>query len=342
MKNEYNPNMIHQAKIYRSYSNVNVREDKSLFNELVTMADRVKELPYDSREIAERIMDQVEAYEANWEHVSDTRKISGNVNSIINGMFDKISSLEPEQRIDIMQQMLRGFTVFTEGEESRESTDPVGCMADMERTLQNQLKTKIHHLRISPAGLKRMKKSLLKDENYVATAAALRNDGYALKCIVAMDMYLTEIKNFEDNIPEKAALNACMYVDLEAIADGARVGGCFETVASVLVIVLLITVCICAIDLLLKAKTISDIVLITLSGLGLIELTDKMGDVLIRQIGHLAVIGTHLIKKGVETVVEGFDTMMEKAKEAQEEDYIVEEEEGGVFWDETTDRIYVY
>lgn len=341
MKNEMNPNMIHQAKIYRSYRNV--REDKSLYNELVAMAQRSKELPYDPREIADRIMEQVEAYEANWEHVSDTKKISGNVNSIINEMFDKISPLEPEQRIDILQQMLRGFTVFTDGEESQEHTDSMDCMANTERKLQEQLKSKIHHLRISPAGLKRMKKGLLKNQNYVATSAALRRNGYALKCITAMDMYLTEIKNGEDNIPELAALNACMYVDLEAIADGARVGGWFEAAASILVVALLITVAVCAIDLIIKAKTISDVVLITLSGLGLIELTDKMGDVFIHQVGHLAVIGTHLIKKGVEIVVEGFDTMMEKAKEAQEEeDYIVEEEEEGVFWDETTDRIYVY
>ena len=342
MKNELNPNMIHQTKIYRSYSNV--KENKSLFNELVAMAERCDDLPYDPRRVAQDIMDQVEHYETHWEHVSDTQKISGNVDSIIHGMFDKISGLEIEERMEILRQMLLGFSLFVGEEEGQEQewTDPAQYPAEAELELQNKLKKRIHHLKISPAALKRMKKGILKNDNYVATAAAFRRDGYTLKCITAMDMYLTEIENGEDNIPELAALNACMYVDLEAIADGARVGGCFEAVASALIGVLLIVVGLCAIDLILKANTVGDIVLITLSGMGLIGLISDTGQFFSRQVGYLGVMGTHLLKKGIRALVEGFDNMMERAKEAQEEDYIVEEEEGGVMWDETTDRIYVY
>lgn len=359
MKNEYNPNMIHQAKIYRRYQNT--KEGKALFDEMVKMAEKVDELPHTPKELAERIMDQVENYEANWDMVSDVKKISGSVDFILEELFLKIASFVPEQRMEILRQLYFGFGMMGEADIQAELNSgmsaqelyrkkyarPIHWTPQAEEELETKLKERINHLRIHPAALERMKKKILKNNNYVATAAALRKDGYALKCITAMELYLTQCKKGEDMLPELAALNACSYVDLEAIADGARVGRCFETAAEMLFVVLLITVVVCAIGLILAVDAPLDILLVVVGGLGLMELIEMIGQIITPLVGQMAVIGTHLVKKGAEALEEGFETLKEKVMASQcdvcleiEDEF--EEEENYEAWDEMTDNMYVY
>ena len=361
MKNEYNPNMIHQAKIYRRYQNT--KEGKAVFNELVKMAEQVDDLHYEPQDLAQRIMDQVENFETNWDAISDVKKISGNVNSVLEDMFVKISKFVPEQRMEILRQIYCGFCLF-EDKASQEELEagkseqdiyqekyarPIRWTSAAEEELKMDLKKKVHHLRIHPAALDRMKRKILKNQSYVATASALRRDGFALKCITAMDLYLTEWKKGEDNIPELAALNACEFVDLEAIVDGARVGHCFETAAEILIAILLITVAVTAVGLIAAAEAPAEIILVAVSGLGLMELIQMSGQIITPLVGQLAVIGHHLVKKGVEALEEGFETLKEKMKASQydecvedDEEEIFEENETYDAWDEMTDNMYVY
>ena len=77
MKKEYNPNMTHQTTIYRRYQNA--REGKNVYEELVKMAEGVKDLPIAPMDLASMIMDEVEDYEATWDMVYDEHLITGNV-----------------------------------------------------------------------------------------------------------------------------------------------------------------------------------------------------------------------------------------------------------------------
>ncbi|MBR5001409.1 MAG: hypothetical protein IKT25_08010 [Firmicutes bacterium] len=342
MKNEYNPNMTHQTTIYRRYQNA--REGKNVYEELVKMAEGVKDLPIAPMDLASMIMDEVEDYEATWDMVYDEHLITGNVEKVMNGMFDKISALEPEKRMEVMNQMLQGFQACTDETNGDGSNEPLDYSPEAEKELQTKLKSIVSYLRISPAALERMKKQVLKNGNYMATAAAFRREGFALKCITAMDMYLTRVQKGENIVPVVAVLDTCIMVDMEAIADGSRAGECFELVATILIALLVFVATIYVISKLLEAKTVADAVLYALSGFGLVHIADKIEDPLVPTMGNLAVMGRHLIRRGTEALKEGFETMKEKLMNPQYDGDYFEEVDDVEFnqWDEMTDNMYVY
>lgn len=302
-------NAIHDAKLFEALSKIH--DDSSLACVLEEMAANDTKNAEDNilspKDIADLIIAEVESYE------NVRNEIQENVSETMQKVFDSLSPLELNERIDIMNQMLFGFELCSNEKEleklkngiSGESlyhmeNDKTITYSDRtELLLRHKLIEKAASLRLSPAALKRMSNSLCYTDDYVTTAATLGADSRSLKCVVAMDLYL---RNHNQVSIDEAALNACMYADIGAIADAVRVGEIAETVSLALMAVRIITFAVKAVSLITAASTLGEIITVVLVAWGLMEATEMVGKFISRQIGKAATIGSHLIKEGFERI----------------------------------------
>lgn len=316
---KFDANFAHEAKIYNTYRDVNTGDQ--LAHALESMAWKEGIPGSESEGLVEKIMTEVEAYENTCDLVSEDAQAA------MESVFEKISQQEPAQRMDIMNQMLFGFCLFTEEEELRklrsgvsgealyrqEFPEAIAWSPEAEDELKQQLVEKATNLRLSPAALERMRISLRNTGDYVATSAALGRDGYTLKCAAAMDLYL---RNRDHITPEEAALNACAFVDLEAMADGVRVGEIAETVSLILLAVRLVVMFCRIVSLMMAAATLGELVITVVVGLLMLEGACLAGTFISHQIGKLAVVGDHLVRAGAQALGEGLQRICETAERA--------------------------
>lgn len=322
---KYTTNSLHEGKIYNTYRETDSGEKLAVT--LATMAGEEGIPVANSVTLAEKIMAEVEHYEDTCDLVSE------DVHAAMESVFDSLSRLEPEARMEAMDQMLFGFTLFSDEEALaklkngisgealyQQSCSRIPYSPEAEAELQKKLMAKAENLRLSRGALERMRTALRNSGDYVATSAALGRDGYTLKCAVAMDMYL---RNREHITPEEAVLNACCFVDLEAIADGVRVGEILETVSCGLTAVRVVVMFCKVTSLMVAAKSLSEFFLIALVGVVMMEAATMVGMFLSRQIGKLGVVGARLVKSGAETLAEGFDRICAAAEaETEETNYV--------------------
>ena len=360
MKHGYQPKLDHQIKIYRTMRGrrpprmlfVNRDTNMTLSKKMESMAKGVKNLPMDPSEIANRIMKEVEHFEDTWVRVFDETIISDSLDTILDQMFEKMSVLEPEQRMETMRQMMYVFTLhsdckihdlldngWNEIDLYREKYQKL--LIDRyksEEALQKDLKNVVNHNHISPLRVNWMKEKVLDEIPYVATAAAFGKGSYDLKCITAMDLYLNSLRTGEAMSPELAAVNTCMCVNLEAIADGARMGGCFENTAVALMWILLIVASLC-VDVLVIAALVTGgplAFLVAIGGYLGLELLYKLGDCFARLMGNLGVRYASMLKKGNDDMREGLHAMYENLLESQRDAYVMEDDTGEI-WNEVTE-----
>lgn len=315
---KFDTNSVHEAKIYNTYRDVDTGD--ALAAALAAMT-RKEGVPVEDRQaLVETIMTQVESYENTCDEISE------DVHAAMESVFEKLSTLEPESRMDVMNQMLFGFELFTEEEQlaklkagvsgealyRQEFPEAVAYSPEAEDYMQRKLLEKAENLRLSPKALERMRISLRNTGDYVATSAALGRNGYALKCAAAMDLYL---RNRDRITPEEAALNACCYVDLESIADGVRLGEIAETVSLGLMVIRLVVMFCRIVSLMMAAKTLGELVIAVVVGMLMMEGTCMAGAFISRQIGKLTVVSADLLKAGAETLKAGWDRICTAAEE---------------------------
>jgi len=363
VKRKCQPKLDHQIKIYRTMRGR--RPPRMLFvkhNTYVTLSEKmesmakgVKNLPMDPSDIADRIMKEVEHFEDTWVRVFDETRMSDSLDAIMDQMFEKMSVLEPEQRMETMRQMMYVFTLHSD-QKIQYLLDDGWNEIDLyrekyqkllidryksEEALQKDLKNVVNHNHISPLRVNWMKEKVLDEIPYVATAAAFGKGSYELKCITAMDLYLNSLGTREEMSPELAAVNTCMCVDLEAIADGARMGGCFESTAVVLMWILLIVASLC-VDALIVVSLVTGgplAFLVAIGGYLGLEILYKLGDCFARLMGNLGVRYASMLKKGNDDMREGLHAMYENLMESQRDEFVMEDDTGEI-WNEVTETAW--
>jgi len=359
MKKKYQPKLDHQIKIYRTMRGrrpprmlfVNRNTYVTLSDKMESMAKGVKNLPMDPSEIVSRIMKEVEHFEDTWVRVFDETILSDSLDAIMDQMFEKMSALEPEQRMETMRQMMYVFTLHSDRKIQDMLDDGwdeidlyqkyyqkrLTARYDSEEILQKELRNAVNQNQISPLRVQWMKEKVLDGIPYVATATAFGKGSFELKCITAMDLYLTSLETGEEMSPELAAINTCMYVDLEAIADGARMGGCFESTAVVLMWILLLVVSLCVDALVLVSLVTGPFAfLVAIAGYLSLELLYKLGDCFARQMGNLGVRYASMLKKGNDDMREGLHAMYENLMESQRDEFVMEDGTGDI-WNAVTE-----
>lgn len=355
MSKNYQPKLKNQIKIYRTMRGrrprrllfVNHDTSMTLSKKMETMAKGVRNLPMKPADIASRIMNEVEHFEDVWLRVFDETKMADSLDAILDQMYEQMSALEPEQRMETMRQMLYVFRLNSD----RKIQELLGAgwneidlyrekyqklLTDFyksEKELQKELKDIVSQNQISPMRVAWMRDNVLEGIPYVAAATAFGKGSYELKCITAMDLYLNSLGTGEELSPELAAIHTCMGVDLEAIADGARMGGWFESTAVGLMWILLIVASLC-VDVLVIAALVTGgplAFLAAIAGYLGLELLYKLGDCFARQMGNLGVRYASMLKRGSNDLREGLDTMCENMMEFQRVEYE---------WDDDTDETW--
>ncbi len=325
MKSEIKNSVIQNAKVYGAIKNIDNGNLRSALEEMAKDANTVKDNVLTPKDLADLVMVEVESYQNIYSEVTE------NVEDAMEKVFKTLaeSDLEPEKRVDIMNQMLFGFELFGDEEKlaqlkngvSGESLYRAQCndapdySANAELRLKSELMNKATNLRLSPSALKRMSNSLCYSDDYVAAAARWGASSYELKCVVAMDLYL------RNNITiDEAAMNASVYVDLGDIADGVRVGDVAEVIAVGLTVAHVIAIAIQAVAMIAAAPTLGEMVVIGVMGYFLMEGVTMIGMFLSRQVGKLAAAGTPLVKNSVKSLKEGFDRIISAAEKEQQDD----------------------
>lgn len=304
---------LNEERVYSGYHNI--KDGKALTEALVEMAKSTGMAFSDSLELSKKIMDSVYSYDNILEQVQE------DVQSAMEQALAGLESMEPEYRMNAMRQILFGLHLASDeellsrldkGSSSeelfREACDKgVPYMPRKEDDLRQTLLRKVTNLRLSPAALARMGKKLSSSEDYVAASAAMGRKGYALKCVVAMDVYL---RNKETMDIDEAVLATCETVEMEAIADAVRIGEIAEATAEILLLALTIAIYIATIVLFWKkyaAAGIGKAALTAIDGLLVGHGTWCAGKVLSPTIGEKAALAAGYVKSGVETFQAGMD-----------------------------------
>lgn len=90
-----------------------------------------------------------------------------------------------------------------------------------EEVLENRIRELVAGYRISPAAMRVFAWELQTGKNMLVTSEAMGEEGYRLKCLAAMDLYL---RNQGRMTVEEATAAACSSVDLQAAADASSCG----------------------------------------------------------------------------------------------------------------------
>lgn len=303
---------LNEERVYAGYRDA--KDGKALTEALVEMA-KSKGMDFsDSLELSKKIMDSVYSYDNILEQVQE------DVQSAMEQALAGLESMEPEDRMNAMRQILFGLHLASDeellsrldkGSSSeelfREACDKgVPYMPRKEDDLRKALLRKVTNLRLSPAALAQMGKKLSSSEDYVATSAAVGRKGYALKCVVAMDVYL---RNKETMDIDEAVLATCETVEMEAIADAVRIGEIAEATAELLLLALTVAILIATIVLVGKYATagIGKVALTFIEGLLVGCGTWYAHNVLSRTIGEKTALAAGYVKSGVETFQAGMD-----------------------------------
>jgi len=303
---------LNEERVYAGYHDA--KDGKALTEALVEMAKSKGMAFSDSLELAQKIMDSVYSYNNILEQVQE------DVQSAMEQALAGLETMDPEDRMDAMRQILFGLHLASDEEllsrldkDSsseelfREACDKgVPYMPGKEDDLRKALLRKVTNLRLSPAALARMGKKLSSSEDYVAASAAMGRKGYALKCVVAMDVYL---RNKETMDIDEAVLATCETVEMEAIADAVRIGEIAEATAEILVIALTIAIFIAIMILVGKYATagLGKVALTSIAGLLVGFGTWHVGNVLSHTIGEKVALAAGYVKSGVETFQAGID-----------------------------------
>ena len=174
---------------------------------------------------------------------------------------------------------------------------------------------------------------LVRGADYSAAAAAFGRDGYELKCLTAMHMYLS---NPGMSI-EQAAMNACYGVDFQAVCDAVNIGRVTASSASCILLVSAVPFAFMALNLIASSTTIGSLVL----SCGVIALTAsalcQLYEYLPEAAGATGITLVNLVKKGAETVERGWERLCESLERNgdydYDDDYIGEEEDEAAFAD---------
>lgn len=104
--------------------------------------------------------------------------------------------------------------------------------------LEDRIRWELNHYHLSPDVIRAMARKMESTGDHLATAAALSQNGYSFKCLVAMELYL----NSTDPISIPEAVNtACAGVETQAVADAVSKGFLSRDVAKKLLIAAAIT-----------------------------------------------------------------------------------------------------
>lgn len=303
---------LNEKRVYAGYRDA--KDGEALTEALVEMA-KSKGISFsDSLELSRKIMDSVCSCDNILEQVQE------DVQSAMEHALAGLETIDLEDRMEAMRQILFGLHLVSDeellsrldkGSSSeelfREACDKgVPYMPTKEDDLRKALLRKVTNLRLSPTALTRIGKKLSTSEDYVATSAAVGRKGYVLKCVVAMDVYLS---NKDTMDIDEAILAACETVEMEAIADAVRIGEIAEETAEFLLVVLSVAILIATIVLIGQYATV---------GIGKVAITFIAGlllgcgawyakTVLSRAIGEKVALAAGYVKSGVETFQAGID-----------------------------------
>lgn len=297
---------LNEERVYFGYRNT--KDGKEIMDGLVTMAKNAGFCFNDSLELAQQIMDQVYTYDNVREQVQE------DVRAAMEQVFSTLETLEPEARLDAMNQMLFGLNMVSDEtllEELDSGADPMVLFQESsgkytvsapnaEQNLREDILRKVSNLHLSPKALARMGKSIAASSDYVATSAALGRKGCALKCVVAMDLYL---KNRNTMDVDEAVLLACETVELEAVSDAIRLGELSETGAEILTAAAFIVLIIIAALSPTLCKTLVN-VLFVLTVACAIHIDGKN---LFELLGEKVALAAGYVKSGVETFQTGLE-----------------------------------
>ena len=240
-----------------------------------------------------------------------------------------------------MRQILRGLNPEKHGDVSTDgnimvfareagATDRYDLMSYNE--LREELISRLSRLNMSYKGMTRLFK-LVRGADYSAAAAAFGRDGYELKCLTAMHMYLS---NPGMSI-EQAAMNACYGVDFQAVCDAVNIGRVTASSASCILLVSAVPFAFMALELIASSTTIGSLVI----SCGVIALTAsalcQLYEYLPEAAGATGITLVNLVKKGAETVERGWERLCESLERNgdydYDDDYIGEEEDEAAFAD---------
>lgn len=148
--------------------------------------------------------------------------------------LDSLNDLDVKERIDIMDQLFFGLRCAEDerlfqlisaenGGDAlyRKMRGAPDYSPGKEEELRSKLIQKAGSMRVCPGLYKKLGEQVKKNGNCAASAAAFGREGYMLKCVTAMELYL----NGESAMsPDEAVALACTSVDLEAVGDAVNRG----------------------------------------------------------------------------------------------------------------------
>lgn len=237
MNNQKNTNSLFGAidtmRINHQLSNL--CHGKELRAELIRLgkAGRSEE---ESAALADRIMKEVLVYE----NVRET--VEENTSGAVNELFAMMDTMEQKDRVLALDKILFGLECVSDDEAFARAVNAADaealyrerhgegpeCSDETEDILKRKLLLKVENMNLSPKALQRLAGRFGNGEGWVATAAAFGREGYALKCLAAMDLIQRGGK--EADVSE-AVLTACVDVDMQAVADAVSRGQMVEKVA---------------------------------------------------------------------------------------------------------------
>lgn len=239
-------------------------------------------------------------------------------------LFRQLDSRELEERVLILRRIALGLRVCMDDsilscahtrealqeklEQRYQETYPtVGYLSETEdETLRNEIVGLVSGFNLSSDSLDRLTSRLTRTTDYAATASAFGSQGYALKCMFAAELYL---QNRESTTIDMAALDACSYTDMQAVADGIHVGMVTEAAAQVMLLGIVLAAGIHSVGLMLAATTAAQVFSIFAGTMLMILGYDSASDTLSTMAGEVAVNVYHLARRGAEAVKDGLQRM---------------------------------
>lgn len=190
---------------------------------------------------------------AQWESIHD--RVCEDAGEVGDLLLDSLKDKGEAERTLILHKLYFGLTESSQEEEdaalnerfwryyvSQENQKDALSNAELEEKICQEL----NHYRLSPGIIRAMARKMESTGDHLAAAAALSQNGYSFKCLVAMELYL----NGDEPVSIPEAVNtACTGVEAQAVADAVGKGFLSRDTAKRLLIAAAITAAIVGIAL---------------------------------------------------------------------------------------------
>lgn len=207
-----------QCRIYKGMS-----QNKELRHGMVMLAMKHGETFRSGEILADEVITQVDRFE-NTRHA-----LSEDTWQAAQKLFSQLDQLDDETRFARKQELNFGLRLAQDKRllekledenwtytELYERCCPVAPYSEeREAAMDVTLRSRLETFHLSAKAMDRIAKSLNGSENWVCTAGALSRKSHALKCMTALELYLSQ----EDMSVEDAAMTACMGIQMQGVAD---------------------------------------------------------------------------------------------------------------------------